>query len=79
MQAHLSAHVVLGPLRLRGVLLVYVGEQSGTSVDETLGQVFGSDLAWEVRRHLFELNRAPMTDSVRETARRAFNGGMSRW
>lgn len=77
----LSVEHVLGQLRLREALLLYVGDDAST-FSEQLAQAFGSegqDIVRAVSNQLFILDRAPVSPDVREAIRKAVNYGMSRW
>lgn len=70
---------MLGPLRLREIVLLYVGEKDSARLVEDLSKDFGS---WEVNqviRHLFQLNHAPCSDDEREKFRAMFDHGMNKF
>lgn len=51
-----SVEGLLGPLRLRQMALVYFGAQPFSSVKFELARKFGSDVANDITRHLFDLH-----------------------
>lgn len=66
---------MLGPLRLHGIILTYIGVDNTADLVKSLSEKFS---AWEVNqaiRHLFVLNHAPCTDEQRETVRSVFQDG----
>ncbi|MFB8831944.1 hypothetical protein ACE0DR_27735 [Azotobacter sp. CWF10] len=70
---------MLGTLRLRETVLLYVGNQDKTQFCEQLHREFGSQVAFPVDLHLFVLNNAPLPEEQREALRAAFNHGMNKW
>ncbi len=70
---------MLGPLRLREAVLPYVGTEDAAQFSERLAQEFGTEVANQALRHLFDLDSAPLPDEHRESVRTAFNHGMNRW
>lgn len=69
---------MLGELRLREAVLLYVGTDA-VSFDKRFRDDFGIELQTTALRHLFVLDNAPVSDSVREEFRAAFNRGMNLW
>lgn len=74
-----SIEVMLGQLRLREAVLLYVGEESADAFEKGIAETFGSEVARYVSNSLFVLNNAPVTPAVREAFRTATNCGMTRW
>jgi hypothetical protein len=73
-----SVHAMLGQLRLREAVLLYVGRDAdGLAVQLT--EAFGVDVARAVSNSLFVLDHAPVATEVREAIRAATNHGMNRW
>lgn len=70
---------LLGQLRLREVVLLYVGTEDAARFSERLHCEFGSEIADQALRHLFVLNNAPLPEGQRESLRAVFDHGMSRW
>lgn len=75
-QASLAA--MLGPLRLREAVLLYVGEDDHEFLQE-IAQNFGNEIARAVSYNLFVLDNAPVSAEVREAFRAATNHGMYGW
>lgn len=73
-----SVNTMLGQLRLREAVLLYVG-QDADSFAQQLTENFGSDVARAVTNSLFVLNNAPVPPEAREAFRKATNHGMNRW
>lgn len=73
-----SVVTMLGQLRLREALLLYVGQDTDTFVKQ-LAENFGSDIARAVSNSLFVLENAPVSRECREAIRQAANHGMNRW
>lgn len=69
---------MLGQLRMREVVLLYIGNQDTRTLEEKLCEEFGP-LANDCMRHLYDLNNAPFGRDTQETLRAAFNHGMRRW
>lgn len=69
---------LLGQLRMREALLLYVG-QDAENFAQQITENFGSDVARAVSNSLFVLNNAPVPEEVCEAIRTATNHGMSRW
>lgn len=69
---------MLGELRLREAVLLYVGTDAA-SFDKRFRDDFGIELQTTTLRHLFVLDCAPISDTIREDFRAAFNHGMNRW
>jgi hypothetical protein len=74
-----TLEVMLGPLRLREAVLLYVGTQDADRFSEQLHREYGSEVANQVLHHLFVLNNAPLPEEQRESFRAVFDHGMSRW
>lgn len=69
---------MLGHLRLREAVLLYVG----TDVDKFVSRLqceFSQEVSAAVTSHLFVLDNAPVTMEQREALRVASNHGMDRW
>lgn len=67
---------ILGALRLRQIILMYVGTEDAAALVDSLQKDFGN---WEINqaiRHLFVLNNAPCGDEQREQFRAILNNGM---
>lgn len=73
-----SVETVLGQLRLREAVLLYVG-QDADSFAQQLAENFDSDVARAVLASLFVLDNAPVPAEACEALRIACNHGMSRW
>lgn len=73
-----SVDAMLGQLRLREAVLLYVG-QDADNFAQQIAESFGSDVARAVSNSLFVLDSAPVPSEVRESIRRATNRGMNRW
>jgi len=73
-----SIGVMLGQLRLREAVLLYVGQEADSFAHE-LTETFGSEVARAVSNSLFVLDNAPVTPEAREAVRKAVNHGMNRW
>lgn len=67
---------MLGPLRVRQVVLLHVGIESPAQLVDKLSQSFGSWAANQAIRHMFDLNDAPCSDEQREQFRAMFGNGM---
>lgn len=74
-----SLNAMLGPLRLKEIVLVYLGEESRDQITERLAKEYGSAIAAEAARHLFILGASPLSDEQRQAVRSAANRGMNRW
>jgi len=70
---------LLGPLRLREAVLLYIGTTDAGRFSEQLHREYGSEVANQILRHLFVLNNAPLPEGQRESLRAVFDHGMSRW
>lgn len=64
-----SLEAMLGPLRLREAVLVHFGTAPIEQFAEKLAVEFGSDIAHQALRHMFDLNNASIEDNVREAFR----------
>ncbi|MBV5676216.1 hypothetical protein [Zoogloea sp.] len=73
-----SVDAMLGQLRLREAVLLYVG-QDADNFAQQIAEKFGSEVARAVSASLFVLNNAPVPSSTRDALRTACNHGMSRW
>lgn len=73
-----AAGRVLGQLRLREAVLLYVG-QDADNFAQQLAEALGIEVARAVSASLFVLDNAPVSVEVRETIRKATNRGMNRW
>lgn len=74
-----SVDGLLGPLRLRQMALVYFGSEPFASVEYELARDFGTEVMNGITRHLFDLQRAPLSVPQREAIQTAFDGGNSKW
>lgn len=72
-----SIERMLGQLRLRETVLMYVGKDAG-GLRRQLAEAFGGDVARVVSNSLFVLDNAPVPSEVRESIRQATNHGMNR-
>lgn len=73
-----SVETILGQLRLREAVLLYVG-QDADDFTRQLAQEFGGVVARSVSNSLFVLDNAPLPTGVQQALRVAFNHGMNRW
>lgn len=73
-----SVDTMLGQLRLREAVLLYVGQDADNFVQQIV-ENFGSEVARAVSASLFVLDNAPVPSDVREALRIATNHGMNRW
>ena len=73
-----SVNNMLGQLRLREAVLLYVG-QDADSFARQIAESFGGDVARAVSNSLFVLDTAPVPIEAREALRAATNHGMNRW
>lgn len=73
-----SVDTMLGQLRLREAVLLYVG-QDADNFTQQIAENFGSDVARAVSNSLFVLDNAPVPAEAREALRAATNHGMNRW
>ncbi len=73
-----SVDSMLGQLRLREAVLLYVG-QDADNFTRQIAENFGGDVARAVSNSLFVLDNAPVPSEVRESIRKATNHGMNRW
>ena len=73
-----SVEVMLGQLRLREAVLLYVG-QDADNFAQQIAENFHGDVARAVSNSLFVLDNAPVPSEVREAVRKATNHGMNRW
>jgi len=74
-----SVQGLLGPLRLRGAVLVYFGPEPLASFVDDLDREFDPKIRNDVMRHLFDLHCAPFQAAQREAFRASFRGGMYKW
>jgi len=72
-----SVDTMLGQLRLREAVLLYVG-QDADNFAQQIADSFGSDVARAVSNSLFVLDNAPVPTEAREALRAATNHGMNR-
>lgn len=73
-----SIDVMLGQLRLREAVLLYVGQDADNFVRK-IAENFGSEIAQAVELSVFVLDNAPVLPEVREALRVAANHGMNKW
>lgn len=73
-----SVDTMLGQLRLREAVLLYVGQEAD-KFSQQIAEHFGSDVARAVSNSLFVLDNAPVPTEAREALRAATNHGMNRW
>lgn len=73
-----SLEPTLGHLRMHQVVLVSFGK-TPDELWETLANVYGSDYAHALMRHLFFLDKAPLSLEQKMDFKKAFNNGNSRW
>lgn len=73
-----SVDTMLGQLRLREAVLLYVG-QDADNFAQQIAENFGSEIARAVSASLFVLDNAPVQPEAREALRIATNHGMNRW
>lgn len=73
-----SVDAMLGQLRLREAVLLYVG-QDADNFAQQIAENFGSEVARAMSNNLFVLDNAPIPYEVRESIRKATNHGMNRW
>ena len=73
-----SVDTMLGQLRLREAVLLYVG-QDADNFAQQIADNFSSEVAQAVSNSLFVLDNAPVSSEVRESIRKATNHGMNRW
>ena len=71
-----SVDAMLGQLRLREAVLLYVG-QDADNFTQQIAETFGSDVARAVSNSLFVLDNAPVPPEVREAIRNATNHGVN--
>ena len=76
----ISLHT-LGPLRSRETILVYVGAEDTQQFETKLTDDFGHDAANLISRHLYYLQRSPLTEEVRDAIRNAYiqGGSFAKW
>lgn len=70
---------MLGPLRLRQIVLLYIGTEDTVQFVENLSRDFGSWAVNQAIRHLFVLNNAPGTNEQREQFRAMFDNGLTKF
>ena len=66
-------------LRLRGVVMLHVGDAKDEELLEHLATDFGPEAAQGIRQHVFELREAPISESATKEVYEAINRGLSRW
>ncbi len=71
-----SVDTMLGQLRLREAVLLYVGNDADNFTQQ-LAETFGSEVARAVSASLFVLDNAPVPPEVREVIREATNHGVN--
>lgn len=74
-----SVETMLGRLRLREAVLLYVGHDADKLIDDLDAEFHGHDAVRAVSNSLFVLDNAPVPPEVREAIRQATNRGMNRW
>lgn len=70
---------MLGPLRLRQIVLLHIGTEDTAQLVENLSRDFGSRAVNQAIRHLFILNHAPCTSERREQFRAIFDNGLAKF
>ena len=75
---NVSPRTLLGQLRLRETILLYVGND-GMKLTADLTECFGHDAMRDVSNYLFVLDNAPVSADVKDAIRKATNHGMNRW
>lgn len=73
-----SVESMLGELRMREAILLYVGESTDQFV-QSIEEALGSKAALKILQFIFFLDRAPVNPNVRQALREACNHGMSKW
>ncbi len=73
-----SIDSLLGQLRLREAVLLYVGQDAAKFAQQIV-EAFGTDVEQTVSNSLFVLDNAPVPPEVRDSIREATKGGMHRW
>lgn len=73
-----SVETMLGQLRLREAVLLYVGQDVEIFAQQ-IAENFGDEVARIVSADLFVLSNAPVSPEAREAIRTATNYGMNRW
>lgn len=74
-----SVDRMLGQLRLREAVLLYVGHDADKLISELDAEFRGHDAVHAVSSSLFVLDKAPVPTEVREAIRKAANHGMNKW
>lgn len=74
-----SVERVLGQLRLREAVLIYVGRDLQKLLRDMDEEFCGHEAVRAVTNSLFVLDNAPVPVDVREAIRDATNHGMNRW
>lgn len=74
-----SLHAMLGQLRARQAILLYVGTGHADDFIRQIAEEFGSEVASSVSNSLFVLDNAPVPASVRDALRSATKHGLDRW
>lgn len=67
---------MLGPLRMRQIILLHIGTEDTAQMVENLSKDFSNSGVNQAIRHLFVLNNAPCTNEQREQFRSIFNNGL---
>lgn len=70
-----SVDTMLGQLRLRGAVLMYVGHQSVEGFERQIFEAFGAGIAGAVSTSLFVLDNAPLSPEARTMVRKAIQSG----
>lgn len=70
---------MLGQLRLREAVLLYIGNDSDKLIDDLNSEFRGHDAVRAVSNSLFVLENAPVAPEVCDAIRKAINRGMTRW
>jgi hypothetical protein len=74
-----SVERMLGQLRLREAVLLYVGQDVEKLIGDLDAEFRGHDAVRAVSNSLFVLDNAPVPSEMREAIRTAANHGMNRW
>jgi len=74
-----SVERMLGQLRLREAVLLYIGKDSDKLIDDLNSEFSGHEAVRAVSNSLFVLDNAPVSPGVCEAIRKAANHGMTRW
>ena len=74
-----SVETMLGQLRLREAVLLYVGRDADKLIRDLDAEFRGHDAVRAVSNSLFVLDNAPVPAEVREALRKATDRGVKRW